>query len=304
MKPSRAAHLAGSVLALAACLYVAVRLWGNPALSGIAGRPGAIATLALCAAHAFAANLCLALGWTMMIRRFDHGKLLTSRALAIYAWTQMGKYLPGNFMHFAGRYGLGRAAGISHPALGAATALEPLFLIFVAGIIALPFLTGWVFGHAGLAIAFIGAVVCLFIAAGFILARFETLRGGVVEALNLAGAFLRDKALGAILLYAAFFMLNGAIVVRILDFLGAGDAFALWPVISANAFAWVLGYVTVGAPAGIGVREIALIFALGSDPDGVVTASAGIYRIATLLGDFLFFLAGAAGMKVSGKSHV
>lgn len=304
MKASRALHLAGSLLSGGACLYVALRLWGNPALTGTIEKPGAFAVLALCVGHAFAANLCLALGWTMMLRRFDRGKLPTPRALAIYAWTQMGKYLPGNFMHFAGRYGLGRTAGISHPALAAATALEPLFLIFVAGFIALPFLSGWFFGHEGLAIAFIGAVVCLFILAGFVLARFEALRSGMIEALTLAGAFLRDRALGAILLYAAFFMLNGAIVVRLLDFLGERSAFALWPVISANAFAWVLGYVTVGAPAGIGIREIALIFALGTDPGGAVTASAGLYRISTLLGDFLFFLTGAVGMRLPGKQNV
>ncbi len=298
MKASRIVRLAGGALSGAACLFVAAKLWGNPALVGIIERPGAGAVLALCVLQAFAANICLALGWALMIRRFDRTTLGFSRILSIYAWTQMGKYLPGNFMHFAGRYGLSRARGVSHPALAAATVLEPLLLIFVAGAIALPFLAGWVAGHEGITLTFVGGLAGLVVVAAGVLVRFESLRAGAWEALRLCGQFLRDRALAALILYLAFFVLNGVIVIRILGILGTDGMFSSWSVLSANAFAWVLGYVTVGAPAGIGIREIALIFALGSDPDGAVTASAGLYRLATLLGDFLFFLAGAGGMRI------
>jgi len=66
---------------------------------------------------------------------------------------------------------------------------------------------------------------------------------------------------------------------------------------AAFAIAWVVGFVTPGAPAGIGVREALLMLMLGP---GMGTANASLFilalRIATTLGDILCFVAGLALM--------
>ena len=51
------------------------------------------------------------------------------------------------------------------------------------------------------------------------------------------------------------------------------------------------GFVTVGAPAGIGVREAAIILALSGtmgEPTAITVAL--LFRVLTTLGDVLFFL--------------
>ena len=63
--------------------------------------------------------------------------------------------------------------------------------------------------------------------------------------------------------------------------------------IFAFSLSWVAGFVTPGAPAGIGVREAALILLLQNtvSPAVAVTA-AGLLRIITTTAEILFFLVG------------
>lgn len=299
MNPVRGLRLVGALLSAAACAYVGWRLWNSPVSADLFHRPGVFAVVALGTAVAFAANLMLALGWAATVRHFDPGAIGLSRAVALYAWTQMGKYLPGNVFHFVGRYGLGRSAGVSHQALAAATVIEPLGLAGLAAIVALPFLGGWLAAHGqSAAILAVAALAAVGVAVMLVI-RFKKVRAASRRAMESALSFLRRRGMGVAGLYAGFFLLNGYLVWRLLDFYGTGTpAAGIWSVVSANAFAWVLGYVTIGAPAGVGIREVALIFALGPDPHGSLAACAALYRVSSLLGDFLFFLAGAAGLRL------
>lgn len=65
------------------------------------------------------------------------------------------------------------------------------------------------------------------------------------------------------------------------------------PQLGAAVIAWLIGYLTPGAPGGIGTREatlIALLWFLHQD-DAVLIATA-LFRVVTTLGDVVLFLAG------------
>jgi hypothetical protein len=63
----------------------------------------------------------------------------------------------------------------------------------------------------------------------------------------------------------------------------------------ALALAWLAGFATPGAPAGVGVREAILILALtGSLGDEASTLVALAFRLVTTGGDVLLFALGAA----------
>jgi uncharacterized membrane protein YbhN (UPF0104 family) len=66
---------------------------------------------------------------------------------------------------------------------------------------------------------------------------------------------------------------------------------------AAFTIAWAIGFVTPGAPAGLGVREALLLLML-TQPLGAADASLLILalRVATTLGDMLCFVAGLALM--------
>lgn len=61
-------------------------------------------------------------------------------------------------------------------------------------------------------------------------------------------------------------------------------------VTGAFAAAWLCGYVMVLAPAGLGVREGALVLMLTGVTAPTVVATGLLYRLATLVGDLLLFV--------------
>lgn len=288
---------AGIIITLAACAWVSERLIQGGALLQILHTPGLFPAFMGCAGIALLANFCLAGAWATMAAHINREPVDPRLLFVIHGWTQMGKYLPGNFFHIAGRYGMGMGAGLSHGTLAASTLLEPFCLLSLAGLFSLPFVISWLAEHLWLLEA-LSALIAL-LAGGIVLAlwKLEWLRATLRELLSDIGAFIRRGALLTLSLYALFFVLNGLIVAWLLS-AQAQVSFPLWTLISSNAFAWSVGYVTVGAPAGIGVREAALIFALGGGTAQTVIAMAAVYRVASLMGDFMFFLLSGAALKI------
>ena len=98
---------------------------------------------------------------------------------------------------------------------------------------------------------------------------------------------------GALVLYLLFFVAGGVLLVWLVAAVGGGidlGARAAGAVIAAFSLAWAAGFLTPGAPAGLGVREAALVAALGGllgEPTVLLAALA--LRVVTVLGDTLFF---------------
>ncbi|QSX36832.1 lysylphosphatidylglycerol synthase domain-containing protein [Shewanella sedimentimangrovi] len=75
--------------------------------------------------------------------------------------------------------------------------------------------------------------------------------------------------------------------------LGSGAAANFWLLTGSFALAWVAGFVTPGAPAGLGIRETIMVTLL--EPaygPGAALSLALLLRLITSLGDALAFLAG------------
>ncbi len=284
-------HRSGRLLALGCVVFVVWSLWQSGQWTLLLTAQ-AWAGLAVATAFILLANAALAVAWLIQLYFLDSREAVreNARALfAVYAITQFAKYLPGNVFHFAGRYAMGRDRGVSHSALALTTVCEPLMLVLVAGALSAPFLWEW-FSPAISESPFIllaaglgaGAV------AGSALAVLIHKKPGTLERIVI---FIRSGAGFALAAYLVF-VLAGAAALNV--FL-PDSAFA--DVMPAAAFAWVLGFVTIGAPAGIGVREAALLFAfaaMGSVVSGEenIIAAVALYRLAAVLGDFVFMGAG------------
>ncbi len=90
-------------------------------------------------------------------------------------------------------------------------------------------------------------------------------------------------------------LLLGAIPVLLQVSVFGGNGGAYLNVVGVFALAWVAGFVTPGAPAGLGVRDAIMVAGL-SPVYGAGTALGVtvIMRLATSAGDALAFLAGMA----------
>ena len=248
-----------------------------------------------------------ALAWKQLLA--DMGHRVRFPALnAILLATQAGKYLPGNIGQHIGRIGLSLSHGIPAGILIASMAYEVVLLLLadvltavVSGALSKPGLQ-FLLHDRGMGLAIVVAVAIAGLAAipllGKVLPalveRIVSRNGVAVERLQP----LRLKTMAIVIAIDAGAMLCVGASISVLAlglFKNVPVDFAL--LTAAFTIAWAVGFVTPGAPAGIGVREALLLLML-SPSLGAADASLLILalRIATTLGDMLCFAAGLVQM--------
>jgi uncharacterized membrane protein YbhN (UPF0104 family) len=291
---SRGFPVWGYVLSLGAALYLVYRIWaGREQILQQNLGPGLIATVLICAAGYGLILYFLSHTWWRLLLWFGQTRVDPWLCHRIYARTQIAKYLPGNVFHFAGRHVLGRVAGLPHGALLGATVYEALGL--VVGGTAVAF-CGLAFGdvRAGafprtLALAaMVVAIATPVLFDATLKRRFglgsdrEPESGAWRVAVAMAGFYIR---------YMVFFLVVGAMLYAIAAAAGSGVSLRVaGPVISIFSVAWVAGFLTPGAPAGLGIREAVIVFALTPlMGEGVALLAALLLRLVTGCGDLLYF---------------
>lgn len=267
-------HWGGSTLAIAGIAFIALRLRNYGAEIDFARHGAEVwsAVLGLALVYGLS-SLMLALAWWNLLRQFG---ACTPRRWAVrtYGISQIARYVPGNIFHLAGRQVMGMAAGLAGWPL-AKSAVWELGLISATGglfgFLALPFLVSGllVTVSAWLFAASIGIVAIL-------LLRFI----GLPVALAF-GWYVGFLAASALLFVGLVELLVDNPVVGLEFWLPLGGAYVL---------AWLIGLVTPGAPAGVGVRELVLLFLLkGAVGEADLLLAVVLSRVMTMVGDFGFF---------------
>lgn len=295
---ARLGRVAGYGIVLAACVFVVSRIIDSGIGAAIV-RHGTVllATVAAGSVLYASAGLLLAAAWIRLLGWCGQPPPSARSGVAIYARTQIAKYLPGNVFHLLGRHLAGRSAGLGHTPMVCAAWFESVTLVSAAAVLSLVGLATW--GSFGtprllplLATALAFALIAPF-AMATLLPLISRLTGQRMPAERVAG--LGTGIVVPYLLYVTFFSAAGAILWLQAFGLGETGPTLLPAVVSIAAGAWILGFLTPGAAAGLGVREALLIAGL-SDGLGVENAAlvALAFRATTLIGDTLFFLGGLA----------
>lgn len=271
----RALHAVGSLAALAGIWFVFARLQQYCASLDFGRFDSWHWLLVAVLAFAYGANnLFLGGAWWYLLKKFS-ATVQPREAMRIYGISQLAKYLPGNVFHIAGRQAIGMSAGIDSWALAKSSVWE-LGLLVVAGTLfgalALPLLGVGVNSYAGIG---------LFVTASLL-------------AILLTHRIMGPLVAMALLFYLLFLVLSGTVFLLSLAIFTADSISAdlSWPaVVGAFVVAWLIGLVTPGAPAGVGIREAVLYFFLKASvqqTDLIMAVLLG--RIVTVAGDFLFYL--------------
>lgn len=237
--------------------------------------------------------MALAFAWALLVRTAAGGALHTRPLVVAHLRSQLAKYLPGNVFHFAYRHLAARRQGVGHAALGAALAFESLLLIAAAAILALGVsadpridaMLPWALRLLWLAPPLAGVAV--------LIASASARRFGFAETNGRkAGAAL----LGVLAIDICFFLL-AAFALRLLCAQPAAMPFDAW--CGWLSLAWAVGYVTPGAPAGLGLREAVLALGLGpvlGQSEALALALA--YRLLTVAADAVL-----AGIGFALRAH-
>lgn len=230
--------------------------------------------------------------WKLILAGLGHN-FSWQNCLGIYGFSQLGKYLPGNFGHIAGRVVLAKRVGIPVTVTAQAMILEVAWSVGVASSFALcGFLLGKDMEVSKWLLLFI-AVGALFVPwAGVVLSnRFFS---GLISRLT-GVSRLSSPGLYRMFVSCIFYILTFITVGLLLDFhasifFGSAESHVLLATVFF-AWSWIAGYITPGAPAGLGVREAVLVATLtplyGA---GVAVGITVSLRLITTLGDGLAFL--------------
>ncbi len=237
-------------------------------------------------------NFILAFAWRYILEFLHQKSLPLGKILKIYMKTFIARYIPGNIFHFVGRQLLGNKLGINHAVLALSSVLESFILLIVGSIF---ILTGFFQNFFNISIfdcLYINNKKLLLLLVGgcFIAVVYFIYKKHLRE---IFGSF-SIRRIGYLvivcLFYSLFLFINGVILFCIFSFmLKTNLKIGSLPIIvCANVFAWMGGFITPGAPGGLGVREALLTMLLSNVlPATIIIAGVLIFRVVTLCGEIL-----------------
>lgn len=240
--------------------------------------------------------------WNIALRAAGEPPRLM-RAIATVILSQFAKYVPGNVAHIIGRVALARHYGFAVSRVMVAMTFEVGWNIVAAIIIAgLALLIEGPLLFAGLpelSLEFIAvalaAALAIPVVSAWVLGRWRP--APLARMMKDVDVTIPGVAatLACVILYGLGFLLAGLA----LDMLARGPLGVaeshLALLTGVFAFAWIAGYVTPGAPGGLGVREAILVAGLGPVyGPGVAFTLALVVRACNVAADALAFLGGLA----------
>lgn len=219
------------------------------------------------------ANTFIAAGWHFILKRL--GVCLSwKESMSAYGISQLAKYVPGNIFQFVGRQALGVSVGAPGGRLAKSVVFEIILLVIAALLLAVPALQLWL-PHASESTTFLTTLTLVFLSSVPLIFKKEFL------------------ILSTLLLNMFFFITSGLVfwaVLNALANLSNGPA-TISEISSAFILAWLLGFLTPGAPAGLGIREYIILFSLtGIATEPLLLLSVVISRLTTMAGDLIFYL--------------
>jgi len=108
-----------------------------------------------------------------------------------------------------------------------------------------------------------------------------------------------------VLKVAGRLLVNAVIYLCIVMLMGQTMTWELLPqVVGLFVMSWAIGFVTPGAPAGLGVREAIMLMFLGGVLDqNILTTSAIVYRLFCIVGDVLALGLSRVYLKIRARSY-
>lgn len=297
--------IAGNLLMIAAIAFLVKKIVSMDADLSQLGSPAVIG--------AFGVNLVIqtllivvgCIPWLVFTQSLSGKKIPFTAAMPVYTKSNVYKYLPGNVFQYVGRNKLAFDMSISHVDVACATILDILFCVFWTGIIAVVLLGGKIAGlleKYGKNIIIVGIAGVILLAAALIFVRMK-FGDKLKEYLSrYSKAFERENR--KCLLAGIFYYLVSNIVSAVMYFvclrlvLGGSVSFGeLTALTGAFMFAWIIGFVTPGAPGGIGIREGVMIFVSGDAYQERIILFVLVMRLASVLADAAAFVIGQIRLK-------
>lgn len=258
-----------------------------------------IALIGGCVLVQTAVILFMSMPWVRFVRILSGTNIPMKDALPVYTKSNLMKYVPGNIFQYVGRNQLAADLKISHVDVACATVLDivcsmvtPLLLIVVLmGKNMLELIRTYSTNFLLVLGAGIAVLVLL-----LLLLRWkfrEPLQRYFEKYRKLLNRKILIRVLGVFLLYVVQYIISTAMYAVPAVFLFDVPAEKLGLFLGTYLFSWIIGFITPGAPGGIGIREAVMMLMCGSflDTDTIMLYAVTMRLISTF-GDIVAFLVG------------
>lgn len=226
-----------------------------------------LAWVALAFAVAVIAMTSMALGWQRVLAALG-AHIGSASAVAWYYVGEIGKYLPGTLWPVLGRAELARRGGVPRAVAYQSVALSLVLLYLAAAVV------GGAVTEPLVVLPFVGAAALVLhpAVAGALLRLARRVTGA---SLDLTPPSL-PTSLALVASYVPTWLFVGTATWAVARAL---DPAARWvDVVPAAAASWLIGFLAVPVPGGVGVREAAFIAASNGLGGGVAAATAVVAR--------------------------
>ena len=243
--------------------------------------------------------LFMTLPWLRYIRILSGIQIPTKSALPVYTRSNLMKYVPGNVFQYVGRNQLAADLHISHVDVACATLLDivssmvtPLLLILI--LMGKDMLLLFQKYSRNFLIILIAGILVLLLLILLLCWKFqEPLKRYFEKYRKLLNRKNIPRILVVFLLYLSQYIISTAMYGTAAYLLFDVPAAQMGLFLGTYLFSWIIGFITPGAPGGIGIREAVMVLMCGSFMSTeTIMLYAVTMRIISTLGDVVAFLVG------------
>ena len=269
-------------------LLFGYQLW--QALWALVEHPGAISAPAYLIAAVVVdvlAYLCLILGWAALMRATGV-RLAAAQVGQGYLLSFLPRYVPGSVWGYLSRSEwLAQSAGVSYRRSGVASALEVSFQVLTATIFGMFLISSPLLRMAGVALC-IGAAI-----AAWRIPPKMSERSGQVSSDSVKLSLPWRYFFAILAIYSGFWYLHGLSTWLVALSISAGGTLNSFSAVPIFAASWLVGFLVVLVPSGLGVREWTLNYLLvantGMSPDAA-SFIAVVVRLAIVIAELSLLL--------------
>lgn len=237
--------------------------------------------------------------WLGIVNVLSERNIRYSEAAFIFVKSNILKYIPGNIFQYAGRNELAVTKNIKHSIVALATLIDVVWniltMLFFSVIMSGNELLAWlreqhIFTHNSIFFVCSFIIICVIIFLVFCIWKRQILKDIMLKVVSVK--FWCVLAFNFIF-YVFIGVISAGLYVVIFSLI-SGNVYSLHEVIIYTGImlvALVAGFVTPGAPGGVGVREAASFFLLnGMIDETVILSGIIIMRIISVIGDLVTYI--------------
>lgn len=281
----------GNILCVISIIFIIIFFINSDADFSVILQPKILLVILMLGFFVSISIIAFALAWKSNLEMFTSKKMNSIQIASIYTRANLSKYIPGNIMHFISRNILGSELGLNQKDMGVSSIIEVILQVLVILIFVLCLVSDILFDSINLAIKngqmklqtlifiVLGLAAIIIFIAVYAIKKRKTL---VLRPKNL---------LLSSVYYLIFCIINSvAFVIIIFATQDSLNGFNNFTLSGYYMLAWFLGFITPGAPSGLGIREYILLMLLTPVfPKSEVLLLMIIMRIVTILGDLFSF---------------